>query len=109
MRVRQRVHRSPASRVVTIAIRPLASRRDAHIILLIFKNVQAVYFYARGWTGTQEHAVICPSASARKPVVQQRRGKQTIVSHEFDDALRRNGILIDLALGRRRQNASMRS
>jgi hypothetical protein len=88
---------------VTIAIRPLASRRDALTIILIFKNRKAVYFCARGWTKAGEAAVTCPSSKRAQTVVQQRRGEQTIVSHEFDDALRRNGILIDLALGKRRQ------
>ena len=41
---RQHVHRIPASRVVTIAIRPSASRRDARTILLIFGICKGKYF-----------------------------------------------------------------
>jgi hypothetical protein len=55
------VHRIRASRVVTIAIRPLASRRDARTILLIYSIRKAEYFLREGWTAFLKN---CPSGKS---------------------------------------------
>jgi hypothetical protein len=71
-----RVHRVPASRVVTIAIRPLASRRDARIILLISGIRKAEYFLSRGWTAFLK---TCPSGKSAPCVdVSDRRDRHKI-------------------------------
>jgi hypothetical protein len=48
---RCRVHRIPHPTSVTIAIRPSQRRRDDAFIILIWGNLEAVYFCAKGWTG----------------------------------------------------------
>jgi hypothetical protein len=46
--------------------RPLSSRRDGRIILLIYGITQAGYFCPRGWTGMHGYPVICPSGRASR-------------------------------------------
>jgi hypothetical protein len=56
-----RVHRIPASRVVTIAIRPSFIEAGCEDHTSVFQKKQTIYFFARGWTDFRERAVICPT------------------------------------------------
>ena len=58
-----RGHRIPASRLVTIAIRPSASEAGCATVLRFFRIGQTNYFCARGFTGLPGWSLICPTGS----------------------------------------------
>jgi hypothetical protein len=60
-RRRCRVHRIPASRVVTIAIRPSCECGIAEVVNLIWVFRKAIYFSREGWTGIRNR---CPSGKS---------------------------------------------
>jgi hypothetical protein len=85
------VHRISASRVVTIAIRPLASRRDGCTILLIYRIRKAEYFLRQGWTAflkncpTGKSVGLCGTADAEEPWRMQSAAKRTRGARDAGD------------------------
>jgi hypothetical protein len=79
---RPHVHRIPASRVVTTAIRPSASRRDEPTIQLIRPYEKQKYFCARGLTG------FCDARPAGKSLAVCRGGLANVIRRQVGD----NGV-----------------